>query len=197
MTVKQTDRAQIVAFGDRGREIFDQIEIQLRNLVTNVADVNYRGRNAFEFKTACVNYSVDFSNTCTTNMQMISSSITNATTYIATALGGDSINLEPPTVMIEAPAVSADTSVESAEDGPLITLRGTVEASFNEIDRLFSENLTNFQGLGNDGWIGPEYDAALDDVTRITLKANEEIGASRTTIVNAINAQLQALGMAG
>lgn len=197
MTIKQTDRVQIVSFGDRGRELFDQIELQMKSLVTNAADVNYRGRNAFEFKTACVNYSVDFANACTSNMQLISTTITNATTYIATALGGESINLEPPTVLLEAPAVSADTSVETAEDGPLIALRGTVEASFNEIERLFNENLGNFQSLGADGWIGPEYDAALDDVAMITNKAGEEINTSRMTVVNAINGQLQALGMAG
>lgn len=197
MTVKQTDRVQIVNFGEQGKQLFDEIELQLKNLVTNVADVHYRGQNAFEFKTACVNYSVDFANTCTVNMQQISTTITNAATYIATALGGDSINLDPPTVLVEAPAVSADTSVEAAEDGPLITLRGTVEASFNEVDRLFNDNLSNFQALGADGWIGPEYDSALDDVTTITMKASEEIAASRQIIVGAINGQLQALGMGG
>ncbi len=197
MTVKQTDRAQITAFGQRGIELFNQIEMQLKTLVTNVADVNYHGTNAVEFKTACSNYSVDFANTCNTNMTNISESITAAATYIADALGGDRIDLEPPEVKVESPAISTDTSVETAEDGPLITLRGTVESTFNDIEASFTENLNNFQNLGADGWIGPEYDAARDDVTAITTKAVEEITISRTTIVNAINGQLQALGMGG
>jgi hypothetical protein len=195
MTVKQTDRVQIESFGTRGRELFDQIEGQLKTLVINVAGVNYEGANAFEFKTACTNYTVDFANVCNSNMQNISQTITNATSYIAQALGGQPISLDPPTVAVESPAINADTSVETAEDGPLLTLRDTVTTNFNAIESCFNENLSNFQSLGVDGWIGPEYDAALDDVTLITTKASEEVTAARTTIANAINAQLQALGM--
>ncbi|MGI9614596.1 MAG: hypothetical protein ACR2QO_16920 [Acidimicrobiales bacterium] len=197
MTVKQTDRVQIQSFGNRGVELFNAIENQLRNLVVNTAEVNYEGRNAFDFKTACVNYSHDFAVACTGNMQQISQTITEATTYIATALGGAPIDLEPPTVVIDPPAVSADTSVETAEDGPLIELRGLVELSFGEIESSFDENLANFQALGADGWIGPEYDAALSEVNLLTTKATEEAALARTTIVGAINSQLQALGMGG
>ena len=197
MTVKQTDRVQIQAFGQQGVELFDNIEGQLRTLVISTAEVNYEGQNAFDFKTACVNYSHDFAVTCTGNMQQISQTITDATTYIATALGGEPIDLEPPTVAIEPPAVSADTSVETAEDGPLIELRGMVETSFGEITSSFDQNLANFQALGADGWIGPEYDAALTDVATLTNKATEEADLARTTIVGAINNQLQALGMGG
>jgi hypothetical protein len=197
MTVKQTDRVQIQSFGQQGVELFTSIETQLRTLVINTAEVNYEGQNAFDFKTACVNYSHDFAVTCTGNMQQISQTITDATTYIATALGGAPIDLEPPTVVLEPPAVSADTSVETAEDGPLIELRGLVEASFGEIGSAFDQNLSNFQALGADGWVGPEYDAALNDVSLLTNKATEEATAARTVIVNAINSQLQALGMAG
>jgi hypothetical protein len=196
MTVKQTDRVQIQNFGARGRDLFDQIEAQLKTLVVDVAQVHYEGRNAFEFKTACSNYTVDFANVCNTNMVNISQTITDATSYIAQALGGQAISLEPPTVAVESPAISNDTSVETAEDGPLIALRSSVQTSFNTIESCFTENLSNFQALGADGWIGPEYDSALDDVMLITNKAVEEITAARTTIANAINGQLQALGMA-
>lgn len=197
MTVKQTDRAQIQNFGNRGRDLFDQIEGQLKTMVAEVAGVHYRGRNAFEFKTACSNYTVDFANTCNTNMQNISMTITNATSYIAQALGGQPISLDPPSVKIASPAISADTSVEAAEDGPLVSLRATVTANFNAIESAFNENLANFRALGADGWVGPEYDSALDDVSMLTQKATGDITAARTTITNAINGQLHALGMAG
>ncbi|MEM8925328.1 MAG: hypothetical protein AAGD35_17635 [Actinomycetota bacterium] len=197
MTVKQTDRAQITAFGARGRELFDQIEAQTLSLVEQIAGVNYEGQNAFEFKTNSTTYAVTFANTTGDNMRNIAQTITEATTYIATALGGAAISLEPPVVAVTAPAINADTSVETAEDGPLIALRDSVEATFANIESGFAENLGNFQNLGADGWIGPEYDAALADVQLITTKASEDIQQARTTIAQAITNQLQAVGLGG
>ena len=195
MTVKQTDRVQITQYGERGVEIFNQIEGLLRALIDETATVNYRGANALDFKTKCTNHAVDFGNVCTQSMQQMSTAISEATTQIATALGGSPINLDPPTVTLQLPGIDADTSVETAEDAPLLALRDTVQSTCDQIAGLFEENLTNLQALGQDGWIGPEYDEALSQVSALTTTVTDDVTNTRTAISGDITGQLDALGM--
>jgi hypothetical protein len=195
VTVKQTDRAQIMQFGERGVEIFNEVEGLLRALVDQTAGVHYRGANALEFKTKCANNAVDFANRCTQSMQQMSTAITDATTYIATALGGSPISLDPPMVTVEMPAIDADTSVEAAEDEPLRTLRDDVSTTCDQINTLFEENHSNLQALGQEGWVGPEYDEVLSQVTSLTLVVTDDVTSTKTVITGDISGQLEALGM--
>ena len=182
-------------FGEAGIDIFNQIEALLSSMTTGIANVNYRGSNALEFKNKCASHAVEFGNSCTTTMQSISSVITDATSFIAVNLGGSAINLDPPKVNVEMPSIDADTSVESAESGPLVALRDSVDASCSKIGDLFNENLTNLQALGRDGWIGPEYDDALQQVSSLTTSIVEDVTKARSTITGDISSQLEALGM--
>jgi archaellin len=197
MTVKQTDRVQIQKFGTDGVELFNQIEAALKALVDETATVNYKGQNALDFKTKCTENAVEFSSYCTKGMQQMSDSITEATTYIASALGGAPIDLEPPVVTVEMPSIEADTSVETAEDGPLVSLRDGVKSSCDQIEALFTQNQSNLQALGSDGWVGPEYDTALSEVTTLTNSMVEAVTNTRTVMTQDITNQLQALGMGG
>lgn len=195
MTTKQTDRALIEQFGDQGIELFNQIESHLKGLVLQMAEVAYKGRNALEFKTKCTQSAVDFSNQCSQSMQQMSQVITDNTTYIATALGGNAINLEPPSIVVEMPKIDADTSVEMAESGPLTDLRASIQANCDQIEQAFNQNLDNLQALGAEGWIGPEYDDALSSVTSLTASIVDDIANSRTVMMSDVTSQLQALGM--
>lgn len=195
MTVKQTDRAQIQQFGVRGTEIFDQVEGLFNTLVEQAAGVAYRGANALSFKTKCTQNAVDFGNSCTTSMQQIAAAVSEQTSYIAQNLGGAAIDLEPPTLTITTPPIEADTSVESADSEPLRALSDSVTSTCDTIKELFNENLTNLQALGADGWIGPEYDEALSQVTTITTSVVENVDNTKTVMVGDINNQLDALGM--
>lgn len=195
MTVKQTDRAQIENFASQGIAIFNQIEAQLMTLVEQTATVHYRGANALEFKTKCTSNAVEFANYCTTNMQQMSQVMTEATTFIATALGGAGITLEPPTAVVQMPAIDADTSVEAAEDGPLNDLRASATTIYGQIDSLFSDNLSNLQALGNSGWIGPEFDAAQGSMASLTAMVLDGSANSRSVMEADISNQLSALAM--
>lgn len=194
MTVKQTDRVQIQKFGTEGVALFDEIEVQLKALVDETATVNYRGQNALDFKTKCTQNAVDFAAYATQSMQQMSDSITDATTYIASALGGAPISLEPPTVIIQMPSIDADTSVETAEDGPLIALRDNVKTICDQIEANFTQNKANLQALGSDGWVGPEYDEAVVEVNGLTESMVEVVDNTRTVMMQDINSQLAALG---
>jgi len=193
---KQTDRVQIQAYGTQGIQVFDQIEAVLVELIAETATVAYRGANAFEFKTKCTTNAVDFGNTCVHNMQRMSEVVTNAVTFIATNLGGASITLEPPVKSFSPPPIDGDTSVESATDGPLRDLSARTTSIYDQITTLFGQNLTAFQNLGADGWVGPEYDQALQELTALTGNINDAIDNSRSVMVSDITNQLTALGFA-
>lgn len=195
MTTKQTDRVLIKKFGEDGIQLFDEIEAQLKELVIEAAEVPYRGANALEFKTKCATNAVNFAGQCSRIMQAISAVVTENTTYIAQALGGEAITLEPPTIAVEMPSIDADTSVEMAESAPLVTLRGSVQSRCDAVEAAFNENLSNLQALGNEGWIGPEYDETLGEVSRLTTNIVEEVHQTRTVMMTDITQQLQALGM--
>ena len=193
MVEKRTDRVQIRGYADRGVAIFDRIEASLRSLVEQTANVNYRGPNAHSFKTQCATNAVTFAEATNLTMQKMSDTIESATTYIATALGGQPISLEPPIVTVPMPNISADESVEAAEDTALLQLKQQVEVQFSEITALFEENLGNLETVGHDGWWGPEYDDALANMQQLTTIAVERCEHSRSSITANIQTQVDLL----
>lgn len=193
---KQTDTERIMAYGRTGVELFDQIELKLKSLVDETAEVLYNGMRARDFKTTCTDNAVTFSESCTKNMGEMSEVIRSASSYISTNLGGQEITLEPPTVMINMPEIIVDESIETADSGVLNGLMSSCNSIYGEIDGLYQENLTAFTNLGvEDAWIGPEYDDALTQVTALTKSMQDGIEESRTIMETAIKNQLSDLGM--
>ena len=193
MVEKRTDRVQIQNFASRGVELFDRIEVSLQSLVEQTANVNYRGPNARMFKTQCASNAVEFAEATNQTMAQMSDLVEDATSFIATALGGQAINLEPPSVSVRMPVISADESVEAAEDTALLQLRQEVDVLYSEVVISFEENLSNLETLGMDGWWGPEYDDALGSMRRLTSVAVDRCEESRTNMTTAIQNQVDML----
>lgn len=193
MVEKRTDRVQIQNYATRGAELFDRIEASLQSLVEQTANVNYRGPNAYVFKTQCATNAVEFAEATNETMRQMSDLVQDATSFIATALGGQAISLQPPSVSVPMPAISADESVEAAEDTALLQLRQTVDVLFTEVVSLFEENLGNLETLGVDGWWGPEYEDALASTRRLTADALDRCDQSRTIMMSTIQTQVEIL----
>lgn len=193
MVQKRTDRVQIEDFANRGIEIFDRVEKNFQQLVEKAANVNYHGRNARAFKTACVKRAVDFAASTSMTMTKMSDVVESNTSFIATALGGARIELNPPSVKIQPPTISTDESVEQADDTALNQLRQDVESIFGAVIASFEENLANFNKLGVDGWQGPEYDDTLSALTRLTGDAVDGCNQSRTAMMQDIQTQIDIL----
>ena len=193
MVQKRTDRIQIQNYASRGVEIFDSVEQNLQALVEAAATVNYQGPNARAFKTACVDHAVVFADAATKTMFQMNDAVETNTTFIATALGGQRIFLDPPSVAIQPPAISTDESIEQADDAALNHLRDEIETIFSSITSLFEENLTHFNKLGVDGWWGPEYDDALAALTRLTNSAVDTCNQSRTVMMKDVQTQIDIL----
>lgn len=193
MVEKRTDRIQIQNFATRGVDIFDSVEQNLQALVEKAANVNYQGPNARAFKTACVNHAVAFAEQTTKTMGQMNDVIQANTTFIATALGGQPISLDPPQVAIQPPAINIDESIEQADDVALHQLRDDIESIFATVTSLFDENLINFNKLGVDGWWGPEYDDTQSALNRLTIAAVEGSNQSRLAMSNDIQKQIDIL----
>ena len=193
MVIKRTDRVQIQNYAQSGVELFDQIETQLLILVEHTATVNYFGPNAHTFKTACATNAVDFAEATSRTMFRMSYLIEDATSFIAEALGGQRITLEPPSVSVALPTINADEGFEQAESEALHHLRQQVDGLYATIVSLFDQNLKNFDRLGTDGWLGPEYDEARLAMGQLTTLAVDRCDQSRTTMTTTIQQQIDAL----
>lgn len=193
MVEKRTDRAQIQTYANHSVDIFDQIGVALQSLVEQTAHVNYRGPNARTFKTQCATNAVAFADVTSQTMQRMTEVIQGATTFIAMGLGGRPIVLDTPNVSVPMPVISADESVEAAEDTALLQLRQAADALYSQITSLFEENLGNLERLGIDGWWGPEYDDALHNMSRLTNSAIDRCEQSRTNMTNDIQRQVDIL----
>lgn len=191
--IKQTNRTLIEKYASTAVTLFDGIEQKMQALVMQCVEVDYTGRNALEFKTTCARNAVEFANFCTDNMQRMSQEIQDASSHIAQQLGGDPINLEPPATAVQMPTINAEVDVERAAAGPMRTLISEAETLFSQIDDLLTEHLREFTALGVDGWIGEEYDLALDAVSRLTENASQGVTEYRSMLVNYIDAQLEAV----
>ena len=196
MVVKQTKRDEIDAYGRRGIEIFNEVELKLNELVSETAEVLYNGMRARDFKTTCTQNAVDFGVACGDNMESMAEVISAASSYIATNLGGDPIDLEPPTVVVAMPDIKVDESIETADDGVLTGLKDNCTKVYARVTELYDEHLNEFTRLGDEeSWVGPEYDSALADVVSLTNTMRTGIEESQTTMTGAIEKQLADLGM--
>lgn len=193
MVEKRTDRIQIQNYANQGVEIFNRVEQNLQSLVEKAATVNYQGPNARAFKTACVNHAVAFADSTSKVMTQMSDAVESNTTYIATALGGAAISLDPPNVAIQPPEISTDESIEQADDTALRQLNDDIESIFSSIVALFEENLANFNSLGVDGWWGPEYDNANAAMTRLTNSTVDSCNQSRSAMMRDVQTQIDIL----
>lgn len=194
MVEKRTDREQIQTYANQGVEIFQEIAVQLQSLTERVANVNYRGANARAFKTQCATDAVEFAGAITQTMGSMFDVVEGATSFIATALGGQQITLgERPNVTVAMPVISADESVEAAEDTALHQLRQDTDSIYTEIVSKFQENLSNLDTLGVDGWWGPEYDDARNAMGSLTNTAIDRCEQSRANMTSNIQTQIDIL----
>lgn len=196
MVKKQTRRADIEAYGHRGVEIFDQIEIKLRELIDEAASVEYNGARARNFKETCADNAVEFGNTCTLNMQQMADAVSGASSFIAQNLGGAPIQLEPPTVKITRPAIVVDEELETADSSILTTLQDNCNRIYGDINGLYQDHLSEFTNLGvRESWMGPEYDDALGNIQKLTTVATQGVEESRNMMFEAISNQMTDLNM--
>ena len=197
MAIKATDRTLIRAYGEELSASFADIRGALEALVSGVAAANYEGANAVQFKQAAVNSCVEFAGQCENAMGLMADDVHNQTSYIATALGGSPIEVTFTRGQIQAPAVSTDDSVELADSSALGDMKSLVITQMDLINGFFDDNMDNFNRLGaSNGWVGEEYDTLQGQISTTTTDVKGDIDVAKSSLVETIDNQLAALGMA-
>lgn len=193
--IKQTKRQQILNYGDIGKDLFDKIEIDMGKLAQECADVAYQGPRSDKFKTDCIGFAMNFSYACTDAMIAMTTAVNANTSFIAEALGGDHIGLEPPTKKsLVTPTFTPYSDTEMVDGGEIRRMRDSAVSYFNAVRGYFGDNEKAFLALGsNGGWIGDEYEDARDQLVKITGGALETCDTSEQSLVTRVNDQLTAL----
>lgn len=197
MVVKQTKMDEIDDYGTRGIGYFDDIEVQLKELIAETAEVVYNGLRARDFKTTCTQNAIDFNTVASRNMNQMAQVVKDASSFIATNLGGRELNLEPPPEKIIAmPDLNVDDTIETADDGVLKGLQARCTSVYDAVAELFDRHMQDFDNLGaSEAWVGPEYDSAQADLHDLTSKMHQGIEESRNVMDMAITKQLTDLNM--
>jgi len=197
MVVKQTKMDEIEAYGGRGIGYFDDIEAQLKDLIDGTVEVIYNGLRARDFKSTCVQNAIDFNTTASTNMQQMATVVKSASEFIATNLGGRTLDLEPPEIKtLDMPDLNVDDTIETADDTVLKDLQLRCNTVYDAVATLFDTHMRDFDDLGaSEAWMGPEYDNAQADLHDLTAKMHTGIEESRGIMEQAITTQLADLNM--
>lgn len=169
MTVKSTDRAQIVRFGDKCSSLFDEIEILMVGSLEEASIEN-----------AWTEALVPLANFCVDTMRRMNTAMVEATVFIATALGGAPVDLNPPTTTFNTKGngEARGASVASENAGP----KSGFIARLDAIELAFNSILVDLEELGSSGWIGDEYDDLLSNWTILTAHVVEAIENTRSSI---------------
>jgi len=198
MSKKQTDRSQIQSYQKVAIGHFEDIRDQLGGLMESVAAADYEGQNALEFKTGCVDHATTFGADCVQALQQIADLVSERSSAIARALGGDSISINIGGLTAPARAdIRSDVNVETADEAALSGLHKTVGAHFTSIDGYFNDHYLAFAKLGDPaigGWLGPEFEQTREDLGTATKKIQGMVTDNKATIQGYINDQLVALG---
>lgn len=195
MTVRQISSSEIQAYGADAIATFALIDESLGGLISCCAEVNYHGANALAFKSRLVDLAFDLSRTVADAMEQMGGAMADASSTIATALGGNALDISAGRAPFEMPRIEAETAVESVTSEPLLELRSVISDHHAVVDTLLIEHLNSLQGLGATGWIGPEFDDAMESIGRLTMATSGAVLQSRRSMLDALDHQLSALGL--
>jgi uncharacterized protein YukE len=191
-SIIRVEPQSIHRYAKEAQQYFDEMQSELRRIVDSVAEVDYHGVNAFEFKSAISDLAVEFASKFTKDMAIISGAVRDVTTNIVKSLGGQpvviSVEGKPmirPTIKREE-FFQVDTSALE-QLGPVV--KGQFEALTNSLSR-------HLKALENTDWQGNAKRQVVATVRDYTQKMNlnaEECSATiRQMISSQVNSTIEA-----
>lgn len=192
MTVIRVDPTSVQQYGRRAQATFDQMHRALSDLVRDVVTVRYAGPNAVAFKTDCGRLAVDFAGRLHADLSTIAEVVRTSTSNIATALGGQPVQLHvdarpivPPTPEV-VDFVDVDTSALDA----LIPVIGRC---FGELRAQLSAHL---EGLRATDWEGHAKVLVVERVAGVTASARNSCDVSEQALSSFVRQQVRAVELA-
>ena len=149
-SVIRVDPQSIRSYANAAQGYFDGMHAELKRLVATVAEVNYHGQNAFQFKSAISDLAVDFANKFTKDMAAIADHIRVVTSNIVGSLGGQPVVISIEGRPISRPAIEKADFVQvdtAALDGLTPVVKGHFESLTDCLDQhLRALDSTDWQG---------------------------------------------------
>ena len=171
-SVIRVDPQSIRSYAGAAQGHFDGMHTELKRLVAAVAEVNYHGQNAFEFKSAISDLAVDFANKFTKDMGAIADHIRVVTSNIVGSLGGQPVAISVEGKPISRPTIEKVDYVQvdtAALDGLTPVVKGHFQSLTDYLDQ-------HFKALENTDWQGnakQQVVATIRDYTQ-KMRANAE-----------------------
>lgn len=189
MTVIRVNPASVQQYGRDAQAAFEQMHQSLVELVGEVVAVRYFGPNAVAFKSECGRLAADFAGRLHVDMAAMADAVRRSTSNIATALGGQPIQLS-----VDArPIVPPTPEVVDVVDVDTTALEAMVPVIAGRFGELRDQLTVNFQKLQATDWEGHAKLAAVDAVGGFTSSARHTCDAAEQSLADAIRRQVQAV----
>lgn len=189
MTVIRVNPASVQQYGRDAQAAFEQMHQSLVELVGEVVAVRYFGPNAVAFKSECGRLAADFAGRLHVDMAAMADAVRRSTSNIATALGGQPIQLS-----VDArPIVPTTPEVVDVVDVDTTALEAMVPVISGRFGELRDQLTVNFQKLQATDWEGHAKLAAVDAVGGFTSSARHTCDAAEQSLADAIRRQVQAV----
>ena len=192
MTVIRVEPTSVQQYGRQAQATFDQMHRALSELVRDVVLVRYAGPNAVGFKTDCGRLAVDFAVRLHADLATIAEAVRTSTSNIATALGGQPIQLRvdarpivPPTPEV-VDFVDVDTSALEA-------LVPIIARCFGELRAQLSAHL---ECLRVTDWEGHAKSVVVDRVASVTASARNTCDVSEQALSTFVRQQVRSVELA-
>jgi len=171
-SVIRVDPSSIRSYAGVAQGHFDGMHAELKRLIAAVAEVNYYGQNASQFKSAISDLSVEFANRFTKDMGAIADHIRVVTSNIVGSLGGQPVVISVEGRPISRPAIEKVDYVQ-IDTAALDELTPLVKRHFESLTDHLTQHL---KALENTDWQGnakQQVVATIRDYTQ-KMRANAE-----------------------
>lgn len=191
-SVIRVDPQSIRSYASSAQGHFDGMHAELKRIVVVVAEVNYHGQNAFDFKSAISDLAVEFANKFNKDMGAIADHIRVVTSNIVGSLGGQPVSISVEGKPISRPAIEKVDYVQ-VDTAALDGLTPVVKRHFESLTDHLDQHL---KALENTDWQGNAKQQVIATIRDYTQKmranadeCNNQIGqAIRNQVASALEA---------
>lgn len=190
MSIIRVNPESIRDYARVAQEQFEQVRVALQALTADVVGVRYFGPNAYNFKVRTGELAAQFSQGLLSDIQQISAAVSQATSNISTALGGEHVRISVDGSPVSLPTVEPGGDVVDIDTSALEALKPRANSSFANIESLLQQHL---ERLETTDWQGQAKVGAVDAVSAFTRNAQARIHDARQSIEGAISQQIAAV----
>jgi uncharacterized protein YukE len=193
MSIIRVNPDSIREYARNAQAQFEQVRAALQSLTADVVGVRYFGPNAYNFKVQTGELAAQFSQALLNDVQQIAQAVSQATSNISSALGGQPVTISVDGSTVPLPAVEPGGDVVDIDTSALDALKPRVTANFATIESLLRQHLERLQGTD---WQGQAKLSAVDEVSGFTRGAQARVQDARQSIESAIEQQISAVLLA-